>query len=37
MRRRDFGKPRPALIVQADQFEDTATVRVLLANLYVIH
>ena len=33
----DFGKPRPALIVQADQFEDTATVSVLLANLYVIH
>jgi mRNA interferase MazF len=26
----DFGKPRPALIVQADQFEDTGTVTVLL-------
>lgn len=26
----DFGKPRPALIVQADPFEDTATITVLL-------
>jgi mRNA interferase MazF len=26
----DFGKPRPALIVQADQFAETATVTVLL-------
>ena len=26
----DFGKPRPALIVQADPFEATATVTVLL-------
>lgn len=26
----DFGKPRPALIVQADQFDETATVAVLL-------
>ncbi|MGO4439790.1 type II toxin-antitoxin system PemK/MazF family toxin [Rhizobium sp. RAF56] len=26
----DFGKPRPALIIQADQFEDTGTVTVLL-------
>lgn len=26
----DFGKPRPALIVQADQFEHTGTVTVLL-------
>jgi mRNA interferase MazF len=27
---RDFGKPRPALVIQADQFEDTGTVTVLL-------
>jgi mRNA interferase MazF len=26
----DFGKPRPALIIQADQFEATGTVTVLL-------
>lgn len=26
----DFGKPRPALVIQADQFDDTATVTVLL-------
>ncbi|MCO5092523.1 type II toxin-antitoxin system PemK/MazF family toxin [Bosea sp. (in: a-proteobacteria)] len=26
----DFGKPRPALIIQADPFEATATVTVLL-------
>lgn len=26
----DFGKPRPALIVQADQFAATATVTILL-------
>lgn len=26
----DFGKPRPAVIVQADQFEDIGTVTVLL-------
>ncbi|MFT3975053.1 MAG: type II toxin-antitoxin system PemK/MazF family toxin [Amaricoccus sp.] len=26
----DFGKPRPALIVQADQFDATGTVAVLL-------
>ncbi|WP_327786369.1 type II toxin-antitoxin system PemK/MazF family toxin [Rhizobium skierniewicense] len=25
-----FGKPRPALIIQADYFSDTATVTVLL-------
>jgi mRNA interferase MazF len=25
----DFGKPRPALVIQADQFVDTATVTVL--------
>lgn len=26
----DFGKPRPALVIQSDQFSDTATVSVLL-------
>ena len=26
----DFGKPRPALVVQADQFSDAATTTVLL-------
>jgi mRNA interferase MazF len=26
----DFGKPRPALVIQADQFADTGTVTVLL-------
>jgi len=26
----DFGKPRPALVVQSDYFEETATVTVLL-------
>jgi mRNA interferase MazF len=26
----DFGKPRPALVVQADQFSETGTVTVLL-------
>jgi mRNA interferase MazF len=26
----DFGKPRPALIIQADIFEDTGTVTILL-------
>ena len=25
----DFGKPRPALIIQSDQFDQTATVTVL--------
>ncbi|ARS68166.1 hypothetical protein CN090_01905 [Sinorhizobium meliloti] len=28
----DFGKPRPALIIQADLFEDTGTVTVLLVS-----
>lgn len=28
----DFGKPRPALVVQADQFDDLATVTVLLVS-----
>jgi mRNA interferase MazF len=26
----DFGKPRPALIIQSDQFADTGTIAVLL-------
>ena len=26
----DFGKPRPALVIQGDSFQDTATVSVLL-------
>lgn len=26
----DFGKPRPALVIQSDRFSDTATVTVLL-------
>jgi mRNA interferase MazF len=28
----DFGKPRPALIIQSDRFEDTGTVTVLLVS-----
>ena len=28
----DFGKPRPALVIQSDQFEATATVTVLLVS-----
>ncbi|RVM47092.1 hypothetical protein CN106_12375 [Sinorhizobium meliloti] len=28
----DFGKPRPASIIQADLFEDTGTVTVLLVS-----
>lgn len=28
----DFGKPRPALIIQSDQFSETATVTVLLVS-----
>jgi len=28
----DFGKPRPALVIQADQFADTATATVLLVS-----
>ena len=26
----DYGKPRPALVIQSDQFDETATVTVLL-------
>lgn len=32
----DFGKPRPALIVQADQFAATATVTILLVTSTLI-
>ena len=28
----DFGKPRPALVIQSDQFDTTATVTVLLVS-----
>ncbi|HQT65531.1 MAG: growth inhibitor PemK [Acidocella sp. 21-58-7] len=28
----DFGKPRPALVIQADQFEHTGTITVLLVS-----
>ena len=28
----DFGKPRPALVIQSDHFEDAATVTVLLVS-----
>ena len=28
----DFGKPRPAMVIQADQFGETATVTVLLVS-----
>ncbi|QLF71361.1 type II toxin-antitoxin system PemK/MazF family toxin [Peteryoungia desertarenae] len=32
----DFGKPRPALIIQSDSFQDTGTVTVLLMTSTVI-
>lgn len=32
----DFGKPRPALVVQADQFEHTATAAVLLVTSEIV-
>ena len=32
----DFGKPRPALVVQADAFEDAATVTVVLITSMLI-
>jgi len=31
----DFGKPRPALVVQSDRFEETGTVTVLLSGTLV--
>ena len=33
----DFGKPRPALVIQSDQFDTTATVTVLLVSSTLIH
>ena len=32
----DFGKPRPALVIQSDRFEDSATVTVLLLSTTLI-
>ena len=32
----DFAKPRPALVIQADQFSDTGTVTVLLLSATLI-
>ena len=32
----DFGKPRPALVIQADEFGETATVTVLLLSATVV-
>lgn len=32
----DFGKPRPALIIQADQFDRTATVTVALLTSIIV-
>lgn len=32
----DFGKPRPALVIQSDQFVDTATVTVLLISSIIV-
>ena len=32
----DFGKPRPALVIQADKFDDHATVTVLLVSSKLI-
>src|SRR5579883_3485184 len=28
----DFGKPRPALVIQSDQFDDTGSITVLLVS-----
>lgn len=33
----DFGKPRPALIIQADQFDEHATVTVLLVSSTLVN
>lgn len=33
----DFGKPRPALVVQSDQFQDTGTVTVLLLSSTLVN
>jgi len=32
----DFGKPRPALVVQSDQFQETGTVTVLLLSSMLV-
>ena len=32
----DFGKPRPALVIQSDQFDTTATVTVLLVSSTIV-
>ncbi|OYV32214.1 MAG: growth inhibitor PemK [Rhodospirillales bacterium 20-64-7] len=32
----DFGKPRPALVIQADRFEEAATVTILLVTSTLI-
>ena len=33
----DFGKPRPALVIQADQFDEQATVTVLLVSRTLVN
>lgn len=33
----DFGKPRPALVIQSDQFNEHATVTVLLVSGTLVH
>ncbi len=35
--RGDFGKPRPALVIQADQFDEHATVTVLLVSSTLVN
>ena len=32
----DYGKPRPALVIQADQFDETVTVTVLLISATLV-
>ena len=33
----DFGKPRPALVIQADQFDENATLTVLPVTVAAYH
>jgi len=33
----DFGKPRPALVIQADQFDEQATITVLLVSSMLVN
>lgn len=33
----DFGKPRPALVIQSDRFEETGTVTVLLLSATLVN